>query len=106
MLHNAYIRISSEEQVGNFSVDAQRRAIDQWVRAQDGRIVRYYTDEVQSGRSADRPEFQALRRDAKKNKFDAIVVQKFDRFARNRTELRRIRGTESSLRSLFYRQIQ
>jgi DNA invertase Pin-like site-specific DNA recombinase len=36
MRYAAYIRISSEEQVGNFSVDAQRRAIEAWVRACEG----------------------------------------------------------------------
>lgn len=86
MRYAAYIRISSEEQVGNFSVDAQRRAIDTWVTAQEGKVVHYYIDEAQSGRSADRPEFVNLRRDAKNKKFDAIIVHKFDRFARNRTE--------------------
>ncbi len=86
MRYAAYVRISSEEQVGNFSLDAQKRAIEAWVKAQSGRLVKVYVDEAQSGRSADRPEFQALRRDAKKNSFDAIVVHKFDRFARNRTD--------------------
>ncbi|GIL14735.1 MAG: recombinase RecD [Chloroflexota bacterium] len=86
MRYAAYIRISSEEQVGNFSVDAQRRAIDTWVQSQGGKIVHYYVDEAQSGRTADRPEFLNLRRDAKNKKFDAIIVHKFDRFARNRTE--------------------
>jgi DNA invertase Pin-like site-specific DNA recombinase len=86
MRYAAYIRISSEEQVGNFSIDAQRRAIEACVKSQSGKIVRYYIDEAQSGRTADRPEFLNMRRDAKKHKFDAVIVHKFDRFARNRTD--------------------
>lgn len=86
MRYAAYIRISSEEQVGNFSIDAQNRAIEDWVKRQEGKLVQTYVDEAQSGRTADRPAFQRLRRDARKNKFDAIVVHKFDRFARNRTD--------------------
>jgi site-specific DNA recombinase len=82
----AYIRISSEEQVGNFSVDAQRRAIEAWVKVHDGKLTKLYVDEAQSGRTSDRPEFLKMRRDAKYGKFDAIVVHKFDRFARNRTD--------------------
>jgi site-specific DNA recombinase len=62
MRYAAYIRISSEEQVGNFSIEAQ------------------------SGRSSDRPGFQKMRQEARKGKFDALVVHKFDRFARNRTD--------------------
>ncbi len=45
-----------------------------------------YVDEGSSGRTADRPAFKDMRRDARKRKFDAIIVHKFDRFARNRTE--------------------
>ncbi len=86
MRYAAYIRISSEEQVGNFSVDAQKRAIQSWVKSQEGQLVKVYIDEAQSGRSSDRPEFLRMRRDAKKRRFDALVVHKFDRFARNRTD--------------------
>ena len=86
MRYAAYIRISSDEQVGNFSIDAQRRAVETWVRDHGGKLVKLYVDEAESGRSAERTEFLNMRRDAKKHKFDAIIVHKFDRFARNRTD--------------------
>ena len=86
MRYAAYIRISSEEQVGNFSVDAQRRAVETWVRDRGGKIVKLYIDEAETGKNADRTEFLNMRRDAKKHKFDALIVHKFDRFARNRTD--------------------
>jgi site-specific DNA recombinase len=86
MRYAAYVRISSEDQVGNYSIDAQQRAIEAWVAAKGGILVRVYKDEAQSGRTADRPAFQKMRRDARKGEFDALVVHKFDRFARNRTD--------------------
>lgn len=86
MRYAAYVRISSEEQIGNFSVDTQKRAIEAWVVAKGGILAQLYIDEGHSGRTAERPEFKRLRRDARQHKFDAIVVHKFDRFARNRTE--------------------
>ena len=87
MRYAAYVRISSEEQVGNFSIDAQKRAIKEWVKSQgDGRLVKTYVDEGASGRTSTRPAFLEMRRDAKKRKYDALVVHKFDRFARNRTD--------------------
>ena len=86
MRYAGYVRISSEEQVGNFSLDAQRRAIETWVAAKGGQLVKVYVDEAQSGRTADRPEFKIMRRDARNRKFDALVVHKFDRFSRNRTD--------------------
>jgi site-specific DNA recombinase len=86
MRYAAYLRVSSEEQIGNFSVDAQKRAIESWVVAKGGVLSQVYVDEGHSGRTADRPAFRRMRRDARRRKFDAIIVHKFDRFARNRTE--------------------
>jgi DNA invertase Pin-like site-specific DNA recombinase len=86
MRYAAYIRISSEDQIGNYSLDAQQRAIETWVAAQGGILVQIYKDEAHSGRSADRPAFQKMRRAARNGAFDALVVHKFDRFARNRTD--------------------
>ena len=81
-----YIRISSEDQVGNFSVAAQQQAIEAYVAAQGATLSKLYIDEAESGRSSHRPEFQRMRQDARSGKFDALVVHKFDRFARNRTD--------------------
>lgn len=86
MRYAGYVRISSEEQVGNYSIEAQSRAIQTWVQAQGGQLVAIYRDEAQSGRTAERPEFQKMRQDARKRQFDALIVHKFDRFARNRTD--------------------
>ena len=86
MRYAAYVRISSDEQIGNYSVDAQKRAIETWVVSNGGILTQVYIDEGHSGRTAERPAFKKLRRDARQRKFDAIIVHKFDRFARNRTE--------------------
>lgn len=86
MRYAAYIRTSSDDQVGNYSIDAQRRAIEAWITSQGGMLVEVYVDEAQTGRTADRPAFQQMRRDARRRKFDALVMHKFDRFARNRTD--------------------
>ncbi len=86
MRYAAYIRISSDEQVGNFSIDAQRRAIETWVEGRAGELIRLYIDEAETGKTADRAEFLQMRRDASKGRFDALIVHKFDRLARNRTD--------------------
>ena len=86
MRYAAYIRISSEDQRGNYSLDAQKRAIETWVLAREGILVETYEDEVETGRKDTRPAFQQMRKDARKGKFDALVVHKFDRFARNRVD--------------------
>jgi site-specific DNA recombinase len=81
-----YIRVSKEEPTGGFSLDAQERAIRAWVKARGGELVRLYADESQSGRTADRPAFQQMYRDAARQQFDALVVNKFDRLHRNRKD--------------------
>ena len=81
-----YVRVSSEDQVAGFSIDAQVSAIKRWIRAHEGLLAGIYVDEGESGRTSNRPAFQQMRRDARKQKFDALVVHKFDRFARNRMD--------------------
>jgi hypothetical protein len=84
MRYAAYIRVSDEEQVNGYSLDAQQRIIREWVQNKGGTVVKVYADEGESAVTADRTMFQQMRIDARKGKFDAIIVHKFDRFARNR----------------------
>lgn len=47
-------------------------------------VIDTYCDRHISGRTDERPEFQRLIADAKRKKFEAVVVYKTDRFARNK----------------------
>jgi site-specific DNA recombinase len=86
MRYAAYVRVSREEQVQGYSLDAQRRALREWVAGKGGTLVTIYADEGESALTADRTAFQKMRLDARNGRFDALVVHKFDRFARNRTD--------------------
>jgi DNA invertase Pin-like site-specific DNA recombinase len=81
-----YIRVSTEEQVGTFSIDSQRRDIETWVKRRGGQLIGTYVDEAISALTTDRPAFKQMRRDAAAGLFDAIVVYRFDRFSRNRVD--------------------
>jgi DNA invertase Pin-like site-specific DNA recombinase len=50
-------------------------------------LVREYIDVGQSGAKESRPELNKLMEDARKRRFDAIVVWRFDRFARSTKHL-------------------
>jgi DNA invertase Pin-like site-specific DNA recombinase len=50
-------------------------------------IIREYIDIGQSGAKDSRPELNELMADARKRKFDAILVWRFDRFARSTKHL-------------------
>ena len=39
MRYAGYVRISSEDQVGNFSIDAQTHTIQNWVKGQGATLV-------------------------------------------------------------------
>src|SRR5215211_696417 len=81
-----YARVSSEEQVDGFSLDAQRRAVVDFCAAREWRVVEEYVDEGKSARGDDlskRPAFQRMMADAAAGHLDVVVVHKLDRFSRN-----------------------
>lgn len=85
-----YIRVSTEDQT-EFSPDAQRKALQRWASSNGYLLPEQYifSDEGISGRKAEkRPGFQAMIAAAKSKEhpFDAILVHKFDRFARSRED--------------------
>ena len=83
-----YARVSSEKQDVDLSVSAQLRALRQYAAANGSEVVAEYVDEAQSGRTANRPVFQEMIRDARQlpRPFDAILVWKMSRFARSRED--------------------
>jgi len=78
-----YARYSSDKQTEN-SIDFQLRADEAYCEAKGLKIVGEYIDRAISGTTDNRPEFQRMISDAKKQQFAFIVVYRFDRFARNR----------------------
>jgi site-specific DNA recombinase len=84
-----YLRVSSERQAEkDLSIPAQQAELEKFSRQQDWTIVRVFVDEAESARSADRPAFQemiALARSTPRP-FEAILVWKLNRFARNRED--------------------
>lgn len=85
-----YIRVSTDDQV-EYSPQSQLREIKKYAEQHDYYIPDEYifTDEGISGRNtAKRPEFNRMISVAKKKPkpFDAVLLWKFSRFARNRTD--------------------
>ncbi len=81
-----YARVSSASQDVDLSISAQLKALRDYASKHSYQIVREYVDEAESGRTSDRPAFRemiALAK-AKHPPFEAILVWKLNRFARNR----------------------
>ena len=83
-----YIRVSSIGQDVENSVDSQLQLLKQWAAENGYVIVKIFTDEVKSGRSGNRPNFQEMIRDAGEPDcpFEHVLVYKFSRFYRNSDE--------------------
>ena len=78
-----YARYSSTNQREE-SIDGQIRECRRYAERYGFSIVKEYTDAAISGRSDDRPAFQRMIREAESGAFQAVIVWKLDRFARNR----------------------
>ena len=78
-----YARFSSHHQQEQ-SIDGQIRACEEYAQKHDYKIIKTYADRAISGRTEDRPQFQQMIADARKKRFDFILVWKLDRFSRNR----------------------
>ena len=81
-----YARVSSDRQDVDLSVSAQLRALRDYAGKNGYLVAREYVDEAESGRIADRPQFQKMLDEASKPEapFREILVWKFSRFTRKR----------------------
>lgn len=80
-----YLRYSSDKQ-NEQSIEGQRRICEEYCQRNDMKIVDVYIDRALSA-SKDiekRTDFQRMIKDSEKNDFEAVIVYKLDRFARNR----------------------
>lgn len=82
-----YLRVSTLEQTYGFSLDAQERLCRAWAANHNAEIVRVYKDAGLSGFRGKRTEFAQLMFDASKDRFDAVVVHRWDRFGRDKDEV-------------------
>jgi len=78
-----YARVSTYEQTEGYSLDAQIGYCREYCEGQGWEVVSEYVDPGFSGRSARRPQFEQMMKDAKAGLLDIVVVHKLDRFARS-----------------------
>lgn len=78
-----YVRCSTADQSTALQIEElQSHAIERgW------KIHEVYDDHGKTGRNTDRPQFQRLMEDARKHRFDIVLVWKLDRFARSLRDL-------------------
>lgn len=79
-----YIRVSTQDQVENYSIEVQRERIRAYCKAKDWDIYDEYIDGGYSGSNLDRPDIKRLLNDLKK--IDVVVVYKLDRLSRSQRD--------------------
>jgi len=78
-----YARVSTTDQ----STDSQLLDLRRYVSERGWNIFKEYVDEGISGTKDSRPALNELMNDAKKRRFDVVLVWRFDRFARSTRHL-------------------
>src|SRR5581483_3949817 len=80
-----YLRVSSEEQVSNFSLDNQQDYCLREAGRQEYEIIKVYREEGVSAKTLNRPQLLQLLEDCRKNQktVSAIFIYKIDRISRD-----------------------
>lgn len=79
-----YIRVSTQEQVENYSIESQQERLEAFCKAKGWSIYDTFLDPGFSGASMDRPGLQRLLKEI--NNIDVVVVYKLDRLSRSQRD--------------------
>jgi len=78
-----YARYSSSGQREE-SIEGQLRECNEFARKNGLNVIGEYIDKAMTGKNDKRPDFQRMLRDSERGHFQAVIMWKMDRFARNR----------------------
>jgi len=81
-----YVRVSTENQLENYSIDEQVERLKGYCTAKGWTLVKIYTDGGFSGGNLNRPALAQMLSDLHLAKVDAIVVYKLDRLSRSQKD--------------------
>jgi site-specific DNA recombinase len=79
-----YIRVSTQEQVENYSIETQKERLEALCKAKGWIVHETYIDGGYSGSSMDRPALQQMLSELKN--IDVVVVHKLDRLSRSQRD--------------------
>jgi site-specific DNA recombinase len=79
-----YIRVSTQEQVENYSLESQQERLEAFCKSKGWDVHDTYIDPGVSGATLERPALQRLLSDL--NKIDVVLVYKLDRLSRSQRD--------------------
>lgn len=81
-----YVRVSTENQLENYSIEEQIARLKAYCAAKDWVLLKIYTDGGYSGGNTDRPALKQMLLDLKVTNVDAVLVYKLDRLSRSQKD--------------------
>lgn len=81
-----YVRVSTDNQLENYSIEEQTDRLEAYCKAKDMTIVKVYTDGGYSGGNINRPALQRMLNDIERGLIDTVVVYKLDRLSRSQKD--------------------
>lgn len=81
-----YVRVSTDNQLENYSIDEQIERLKAYCKAKDIAIVKIYTDGGYSGGNMNRPALQQMLSDIENGGIDTVIVYKLDRLSRSQKD--------------------
>ena len=81
-----YVRVSTENQLENYSIEEQVERLKAYCKAKDFTVYDFYIDGGYSGGNINRPDLQRLMRDIDNKKIDLVLVYKLDRLSRSQKD--------------------
>lgn len=86
MMVFGYVRVSTEGQLENYSIDEQSERIKSYCHAKGWTLLKTYTDGGYSGGNTNRPALQQMIKAIHNQKIDAVVVYRLDRLSRSQKD--------------------
>ncbi|MDE6128929.1 MAG: recombinase family protein [Lachnospiraceae bacterium] len=81
-----YVRVSTDNQLENYSIEEQTDRLKSYCAAKDITITKFYTDGGYSGGNINRPALQQMLTDIETGAIDVVVVYKLDRLSRSQKD--------------------
>ncbi len=81
-----YCRVSTENQIENYSIDEQRERLEAFCKAKGWIDHVMFVDPGFSGGNLERPALRGLINEVKRGKFNTVVVYKLDRLSRSQKD--------------------
>ena len=86
-MKNKTVAIYARVSTGQQKADMQIRELRSFVKRSGWKLFREYTDEGYSGKDTKRPEYARMMGDARRRRFNVLLVWKLDRLSRSTRDL-------------------